>query len=228
MRQPLTPAPLREFTRQRDSGYLSIEPEYPGRKVRDPRVAAPMVNEIKKNMQSPFFHGKAARPVHTPVASRSIDAPQHEQLASGLHRMRMESSHDSPPISQSLNTLSFIEEPYTNRNQPVFTRSASHTLFSRQLQYQAKVFDPRTDKQSYLPEPRHTASRVIATASTMQPARQSFSRRGENIHFDTFRGSKGAMMPPPLPSRSGASRSRFPYQQQRTIYTANVRRSVRR
>jgi hypothetical protein len=238
MGQPLMPVHLHSNVRQRNSGYHSIAGDYvaehrlPTREPVMPRTGESITHNMAKAMESPFFQANQQQPRHpylrTPMATHSSPVPQPEQLSSGVGRLHMAPLNDTPPMSQSLNSLSFIQEPYTEANKPVYTRSASRTLPSRLVPPQRNSFAAQPNQhRSYLQDPHCPPSRTSVAPSIGQSIRHILSRRND-VQLNAFKGVRSSLQVPTYGTNT--NQSRFPYQQhqQRGVYTANGRRSVRR
>lgn len=139
--QPLGAAPeSRSITYPpRDSGYFSnsdiraqqlfrdedvsyIEPQTPARA----QAAAPPPSGVAQ--ESPFFTRNVTPTavMRTPALVRTQLQP--EQFVSGARHYRMAPASPTEVVGQSLNSLSFINSPYTNRNKPIFSHGASNQL----------------------------------------------------------------------------------------------------
>lgn len=243
MQQSFTPAPARGHLSQRDSGYHLIANGYNAKNRasrRDliiPSAVQPSPHGMAKAKESSFSHADVQPPrqvLQTPMMTRSMPHPQPEQLVPGFGRMRMDVVDDTPRKSRSLNALSFIQEPYTQTNKPVYTSPTSRAIWSRAAaNTHAQDFPMQhIQNRTYLPGPRVSPSRGRVAPSYTNKTRQLPSRN-PHMQLDGFRGVKGSSLLGPSYNNNrvdtNSNTQRFPYQQQqRGLYTANGRRSVRR
>jgi hypothetical protein len=244
MRQPFQPMSSKGHLRQRDSGYQSAANDYVAENLLPTRGSAvdstvqPVSHMMSKAIESPFFqaplpHARQSipRPIQQP---HSICRPQHDQLVTGLDRMQMDIDVPTPPKTRSLNTLSFIQEPYSQSNKPVFSRPQSGAVWqrapaSKQNQLPSMQCDPQV---SYIQDPRMSRQSAAMGRPTFTNGQRQISSRSSNNQFPGFRGVKGSSLAGPSYSshHMGVSSNvpRFPYQQQRGLNSGSGRRSVRR
>jgi hypothetical protein len=199
-----------------------------------PREEELLAQNIAKTSQSSFFHGEArTHPValHRSKPTHSVHHQQPEQIVSGMDRWYMEPQNDIPPMSQSLNSLSFTQEPYTQANKPVYARPAPQTLLSRATLSQNNSFTSRPNQHhTCLRDPQFPASSASAAPSDTQSMLHIPSRRTD-VQIDAFRGVKGgSVQEPAYKYQPGTTMNqfRFPYHHQQDLNTAGGRRSVRR
>ncbi|TID13803.1 hypothetical protein E2P81_ATG01736 [Venturia nashicola] len=167
VRQSLIPALSRGNIRGPDSGYHSNgKPQHiSDYKYMDENYAPAPPRQTDRVSQpsfdSPFFKPHFNGPVpqqESPVYQRGATR-QSEQLVSGLRHLRMEpaSQQPQPRLRPSLNALSFIDEPYTATNQPIYAQQRGPLSQSREeqtYQYRPAVIshagfiqDPRVPQQ---------------------------------------------------------------------------------
>lgn len=244
MRQSFQPMPGRDHVQKRDSGYHSVANDYVTENLLPTRdsVIAPAVQPasrmMSKVMESPFFQAllpQGRKRVPTPMQQRnSTRVTNHEQLVGGLDHMQMDIDVRTPPKTRSLNTLSFIQEPYSQSNKPVFPRPESRAVWprapaSRQNQLPSMQRGPQV---SYIQDPRMSRPSAIMGPPAFTNGSHQISSRSSNNQFTGFRGVKGSSLAGPSYNnhQMGVSSNvpRFPYQQQRGLNTASGRRSVRR
>lgn len=169
VRQSLISAPSRGNNRGTDSGYFSNgEPQRRSRYgITDENFApAPPCQgdrTSQPSLKSPFFMPKFSGPIaqqESPMYHRGASR-QPQQLERGFRHLGMESLSQTPRVRPSLNALSFIDEPYTSTNQPIFTQ-------------QRDAFSQSHEEQPYRPA-------VISRAGFIQDPRvQQQPRRNTN------------------------------------------------
>lgn len=174
VRQPLIPAASRGNIRGPDSGYCSNgKPQYTsGYDDMDEnyvQAASQQADRISQpSFGSPFFKPHFNGPVpqqESPLYQRGATR-QSEQLVTGLRRLRMEpaSQQPQPRLRPSLNALSFIDEPYTATNQPIYAQ-------------QRGPFSQSQEEQPYRPAVISRAGFIQDPRVPQQPRRQSDSIR---------------------------------------------------
>lgn len=174
VRQPLISAPSRGNVRGPDSGYYSNgEHQHNSLYGHVDENYAPAPSRQADSMpqpsfDSPFFKPHFSGPVpqqESPMYQRGATR-QSEQLVTGLRHLRMEpaSQQPWPRTRPSLNALSFIDEPYTSTNQPIYAR-------------QRGAFSQSQEEQPYRPVVVSRAGLIQDPRVPQQPRRQSNSIR---------------------------------------------------
>ncbi|QDS76470.1 hypothetical protein FKW77_004949 [Venturia effusa] len=187
VRQPLVSVPAHGNIRAPDSGYYSnVNPHYTsGYEPLDENYGHAPSRQAdhwsRPSFDSPFFKPHFHGPVQqqeSPMRQRGA-THQSEQLTSGLRHLRMEpvSQQPQPRTIPSLNALSFIDEPYTSANQPVFSRRSGP--FSRNQEEQP--YRPAViSRAGFIQDPRiphqvRQQSNSIRLPSAMPPSSQQLA-----------------------------------------------------
>ena len=239
MRQPLIVVPDRGNLPQRGTSTKMTNSGYTHGRLLPTRdsVIAPAVQPVphmSRVMQSPFFNSSVSPQSYRLNGHMNDSTVHHDNLASSLGRMRMDLDQDAPPKTRSLNTLSFIQEPYSQSNKPVFTRPESRTPWSRAAVTRQDQQFPMQPGQpvSYISDPRLSTGYSPAAAPLPRHSSRQHAGRTSNTQITGMRGVKGSSMMGGMDGgygQGGVSNGyRFPYQQQRGLGTATGRRSVRR
>jgi hypothetical protein len=129
MRQPLIPVASRGNIRGPDSGSLSnVELHHNGYEPANedftPGTARHYDRLPPSAVESPFFKPHFNGPTNNQVSlsDQRSSGGQSEQLVSGLRHLQVEPAALQPRLRPSLNALSFIDEPYTSTNQPIYAQ----------------------------------------------------------------------------------------------------------
>ncbi|RDI85304.1 hypothetical protein Vi05172_g4802 [Venturia inaequalis] len=194
VRQSLISAPSRGNMRGPDSGYYSnSKPQYTsGYEQMDENYATAPPDRISQPLNSPFFKPHFNGPVpqqDSPVYQRG-GTRQSEQLESGLRHLRMEpaSQQPQPRMRPSLNALSFIDEPYTSTNQPIYAQQRGPFSQSQEQPYKPAVIsragfiqDPRVPQQPHRPSNSIRLPSAMPSSSQPLAHTQKVSRTGRSI-----------------------------------------------
>lgn len=198
--------------RQPHEENLYYSPATPAR----PREVLPQVSRISQ--ESPFFTRNAAPPVmRTPLRDQSRFQP--EQLVSRASNYRMAPVPTVDAVGQSLNSLSFINSPYTNENQPIYSHrppsqprpfSVTHRRGPEQAEpgYFARLDEFRNTADN--PGTSRNASHLLPRHVPAAPSRngRAFTRDDDIRLLGTIRGAKSGTLAVDHPyGRTVASRS---------------------
>jgi hypothetical protein len=238
MRQPLATTHAPNSLHPREPKFNRIENTHvtcPRLLSRDPRAQVDtegVDHGRSRTTSSPFFYD-ATEPPNTSFHPQMVAAQrlqQADQFLSSLDGMRMDVDVETPPKTQSLNDLSFIQQPYTRSNKPVYSRPDSRAVWSRAAapdSHAQQYGMPAVQNRSYLPNPgpqplRPTAPPPVPGSRQMQ-CRSLGPQNGGG--FSGF--AKSSLLNAPTYNAS-SYQTRFPLQQRSGVSTGNALRSIRR
>lgn len=236
MRQPLGQALADGSLRQRLSGAQAVtdmigaDHELAGNRPIPSRHDGLPTRAVINPTSSPFLYNAHSQRhlLQLPMGNPPIPRSRSGRVALYPNHSRMDLDR-TPPMGQSLNSLSFVQEPYTSMNKPIYTLPTTRASFSRAAPNWSA--EPRTDpSQGRSYTQNEDVSGISLVAPTFRRPQQPGSRIS-NVDIGGLKGVKGSSVSvPPLERQFGMSAfdSRFPYQQQRGLNTAGGRRSVRR